>query len=233
LTVRLEVVADPDWAEVVASEWNARLTVNPTLRMCLPTGATPRSVYSLAASRADFSRSTVFLLDEFGLPPGDPGRCDEMLRRDLLALLATPPATVEGLNPQAEDLDQECGRYEMLLAHGGLDLTMLGLGGNGHLGLNEPGSDAHSPTRVVELSESTAIGMDEYGATAETDWGMTVGMSRLLACREIWLLVTGQHKAEVLAGTLNDNVGPDLPASYLREAANVVVWADQSAASLL
>jgi 6-phosphogluconolactonase/glucosamine-6-phosphate isomerase/deaminase len=121
----------------------------------------------------------------------------------------------------------------MLLAHGGLDLTKLGLGGNGHLGLNEPGSDAHSPTRVVELSESTAIGMDEYGATAETDWGMTVGMARLLACREIWLLVTGQHKAEVLAGTLNNNVGPDLPASYLREAANVVVWADQAAASLL
>jgi glucosamine-6-phosphate deaminase len=62
---------------------------------------------------------------------------------------------------------------------------------------------------------------------------MTVGMARLLACREIWLLVTGQHKAEVLAGTLNNNVGPDLPASYLREAAHVVVWADQSAASLL
>jgi len=203
------------------------------MRMCLPTGATPRSVYSLIARSGDFSRSTVFLLDEFGLPPGDPGRCDEMLRRDLLALLPAPPATVERLNPQSEDLDQECGRYEMLLAHGGLDLTLLGLGGNGHLGLNEPGSDAHSPTRVVALSESTADSIDEYGATAETDWGMTVGMARLLASREIWLLVSGRHKAEVLAGTLNDAVGPDLPATYLREAANVVVWADESAASLL
>ncbi|HEY5890063.1 MAG TPA: 6-phosphogluconolactonase, partial [Acidimicrobiia bacterium] len=175
MTVRIEVVPDNDWAEAVASEWTARLNASQTLRMCLPTGATPRSLYSLVANRADFSRSIVFVLDEFGLPSGDPGRCDEMLRRDLLALLATPPAMVESLNPQAEDLDQECGRYEMLLAHGGLDLTMLGLGGNGHLGLNEPGSDAHSPTRVVELSESTANSIDEYGAAAETDWGMTVG----------------------------------------------------------
>jgi glucosamine-6-phosphate deaminase len=232
LSLRLETLADRDWAEVVATEWVARLEARPDLRMCLPTGSTPRPLYAGAAD-ADFSRSTVFQLDEFGLPDGDPGRCDSMLRRDFLEGLAHPPALVEGFDPQAPDLKSECDRYEMLLAHGGLDLTILGLGANGHLGLNEPGSKATSPTRVVELAASTVEGLDEYGAIADADWGMTIGMARLLDSDEIWLLVTGAHKAQTLAETLNGPIGPQLPASFLRQSANVVIWADQAAASAL
>jgi len=201
--------------------------------MCLPTGSTPRPVYSAVAAQADFSASTVFVLDEFGLPEGDLARCDQMLQRDLLEKLPTPPARLESLDPQAVDLAAECDRYERLLTRGGLDLTLLGLGANGHLGLNEPGSDAASPTRVVELAPSTAEAIDEYGAASDTDWGMTIGISRLLASDDIWLLVTGGHKSEILAATLKAEVGPSLPASYLREAGNVVVWADESAATLL
>lgn len=201
--------------------------------MCLPTGSTPRPLYSAVAHQADFSASTVFVLDEFGLPEGDPARCNQILQRDLLRNLTNPPAHLENLDPQAPDLEAECNRYDMLLAQGGIHLTLLGLGSNGHLGLNEPGSDASSPTRVVELAPSTAEGIDKYGAVSETDWGMTVGMARLLASDEIWLLVTGSHKSEILAATLKDVVGPSLPASYLREADNVFVWADESAASLL
>lgn len=233
MSLHIEVVPDRKWAEVIASKWAQRLEARPTLRMCLPTGSTPRPLYRAVADRADFSSSTIFVLDEFGLPEGDPARCDQMLRRDLLEHLPAPLAQLECLNPQAADLEAECNRYEMLLAQGGLDLTLLGLGANGHLGLNEPGSDSTSPTRVVHLAPSTAEGIDDYGALAKTNWGMTIGLARLLESDEIWLLVTGAHKAEVLAGAMKDAVGPRLPATYLHDAKNVVVWADESAASLL
>lgn len=233
MSLNLEIVLDAKWGEVVAAEWAGRLEARASLRMCLPTGSTPRPLYAAVADKADFSESTVFVLDEFGLPEGDPGRCDQMLERDLLDHLSAAPLRVESLSPQAEDLADECDRYEMLMAQGGLDLTLLGLGSNGHIGLNEPGSDSTSVTRVVELAPSTTDGIEDYGAISTTTWGMTVGLARLLASGEIWLLVTGEHKAEILAATLKDVVGPTLPATFLREANNVTVWADESAASLL
>jgi glucosamine-6-phosphate deaminase len=210
-----------------------RLSDQPDLRMCLPTGNTPAPVYREVSPRSDFSRSTIFLLDEFGLPSDDPARCDSMLRRDLLDLLDRPPAAFEALDPQAEDSGAECDRYEMAIAAGGLDLTLLGLGSNGHLGLNEPGCGPDCPTRKVKLSPETAAGMGRYGAAGSTTWGMTVGLGRLLQSGEIWLLVTGSHKAEVLQRSLQGPIDPDIPASYLRTSLNVVVWADRSAAARL
>lgn len=233
MTPRIEILTGDDWAAQVAAAWAERIAASPNLRMCLPTGATPKSVYDRIAGSADFSQSAIFILDEFGLPPGDPARCDQMLRRDLLDRLDRPPASIDGLDPQAADLDEECARYSSSVVERGLDLTLLGLGANGHLGLNEPGSTATSTTRVVDLAEATRAGLSKYGAEHDTYWGMTLGLSELLASREIWLLVRGRHKAEILEGALKDRIGPSLPATFLREASNVTVWADQEAASLL
>lgn len=154
-----------------------------------------------------------------------------MLRRDLLDLLDPPPAAFDALDPQAVDLGAECDRFEMAIASGGLDLTLLGLGSNGHLGLNEPGCDPGCPTRKVKLSPETATGMAKYGAEGTTTWGVTVGLGRILQSTEVWLLVTGSSKAEVLQRTLQGPIGPEVPSSYLRTAPNVVVWADESAAA--
>jgi 6-phosphogluconolactonase/glucosamine-6-phosphate isomerase/deaminase len=198
--------------------------------MCLPTGRTPEPVYRRVAKAADFSRSTVFLLDEFGLPAGDPARCDRMLQQSLFDRLATPPSDYHRLDPDTPEHEQECARFAELLAEDGLDLVLLGLGGNGHLGLNEPGSEPDSPTRVVELAATTRQGMRSYGAVADTDWGMTTGLKELLAGREVWLLVSGDHKREILRRFLEEPVGADLPATWLREHDNCVVWADEAAA---
>ncbi len=231
MTPDLRVLPDAGWAGAVASEWAARLASNPELRMCLPTGKTPSPVYQKIAP-FDFSRSVIFLLDEFGLPPDDPARCDATLRRDLIDRLDTPPAVFDSLNP-AGDIGAECDRYEMAIAAGGLGLTILGLGGNGHLGLNEPGCDPGCPTRRVTLAPETISGMSGYGARTITDWGITVGLGRLLQSDEIWLLVTGPGKARILRRTLEDQISPEIPATYLRTAPNVVIWADESAAAEL
>ena len=231
--IDLRVIADDSWPSAIADEWARRLERDPALRMCLPTGSTPVPVYEDMSERGGFADTTIFLLDEFGLPSGDPGRCDAMLERDLLSRLPERPAQVEMLDPQAKDLEAECRRFDEAIADGGLGLSLLGLGRNGHLGVNEPGSDVDSPTRVVDLAQETIEGLRRYGADTTTTWGMTVGLGPLLASSEIWLLVSGERKATILDRSLNGPVSPSVPASLLRTCDRVTVWADESAASHL
>ena len=190
-------------------------------------------MYPEAARSIDFSAATVFLLDEFDLPVGHPARCDAMLRRDFLAHLGAPPAATHSLDPTAPDSEAECRRFESIVDAGGLTLTLLGLGGNGHLGLNEPGTEADAPTRVVRLAPSTTRAAARYDPDAEPEAGMTLGMRPILASEEIWLLVTGAHKAAILGRTLNGPIGSEVPATYLRNHPNAVVLADRAAADQL
>jgi glucosamine-6-phosphate deaminase len=116
----------------------------------------------------------------------------------------------------------------------GLDLVVLGLGMNGHVGFNEPGSFADSPTRIVRLAASSrAAAMARYGAATVPTAGITVGMDRILAAGEVWLLVTGNRKAGILRRALRDPEDPDCPASCLRRHPNLAVIVDEEAAALL
>jgi len=230
VTIRLEIFDDDQWADRVAQRWAMVMQRNRAARLCLPTGETPRPAYAVAASVIDLDAATVFILDEFDLPPDNPARCDAMIQHDLLDLLTHQPKAVHGLDPAAQDPDAECRRFASLVADGGLDLALLGLGGNGHLGLNEPGTPADAPTRVTRLASSTTEAASRYGADVEPNWGMTLGMGAILDSDEVWLLVTGSHKADILDRTLNGPIGPDVPATYLREHPKATVLADRSAA---
>jgi glucosamine-6-phosphate deaminase len=233
----LEVLAPGAWAAAVASRLADRLRQRPDLRVCLPTGDTPTPVYAeLVAGerRGDVSlaRATVILLDEWaGLPPGDPARCDARLRTELIDRLAAPPAfvpiDVDGPDDEAAALAHDAAAH-------GLDLAILGLGMNGHVGFNEPGSRPDDPTRLVRLAVSSReAATARYGAGSTPTAGITVGLARLLEAGECWLLVTGERKAGVLRRALELPEGPDCPASYLCRHARLTVFADEAAASLL
>ncbi|MGM0819676.1 MAG: 6-phosphogluconolactonase, partial [Actinomycetota bacterium] len=142
------------------------------------------------------------------------------------------PAAVHRLDPDAEDLDAECARFRRVVADGGLDLCLLGLGANGHVGLNEPGSAPDGPTRRVGLAPASTVAASRYGDAAPT-WGLTLGMAEILEAREVWLLVAGAHKAAVLAEALEGPVTPALPASLLRRHERLRVLADAPAAAAL
>jgi glucosamine-6-phosphate deaminase len=230
--MRIEVFPAAEWAGAVANEWIERVGENPSLRLCLPTGATPRPLYhELAALRPELGETEIFLLDEFlGLPPGNPGRCDEMLRADFTDLIDGLPS-ITAMDPDG-DLDEEVRRYEAAVTAGGLDLTLLGLGRNGHLALNEPGSTPADRTRVVELHPATAAITAEVAGTLPTG-GITLGLANILESREIWLLVTGSAKADILAAAVEGPIGPEVPASYLRIHDDVTVFADEAAAGSL
>jgi glucosamine-6-phosphate deaminase len=139
---------------------------------------------------------------------------------------------VHTIEVDARDLDASVARHAAC-SHA-LDLVVLGLGMNGHVGFNEPGSFPDSPTRVVRLAASSRqAAMARYGAAAVPTAGITLGMDRILAAREVWLLVTGERKAPVLRRALRDPEGPDCPASYLRRHGGLTVFTDQEAAALL
>ena len=235
---RLEVLPAGEWAATVAGWFGARLRDRPGLRVCLPPGATPSPVSAeLAAGEwrgeVSFAGATVLLLDEWvGLPPDDPARCDARLRDELIGQLAAPPRfvaiDVDGPDPEAAAAAHDA---EAAL---GLDLVLLGLGMNGHVGFNEPGSRPDDGTRLVRLAVSSReAATSRYGAGHAPTAGVTLGLARILAAGECWLLVTGERKAAILRRALDEPEGPDCPASYLRRHPNLVVFADEAAAALL
>lgn len=234
----LRILPAATWADAVAGDLAERLRANPALRVCLPTGATPVPVYEALVGlarrgEASFAGATVVLLDEWvGLPPGDPARCDTRLRAQLLDRLPVPPAAVHMIDVDAPDLEAAVARHAAVAVD--LDLVVLGLGTNGHVGFNEPGSLADSPTRVVRLAASSReSAMARYSAASVPTGGITLGMDGILAAREVWLLVTGEEKAAALRHALRDPEGPDCPASYLRRHPNLRVIVDEGAAALL
>ncbi len=239
MTFRLDVLPAAAWADRVAAELAAHIRESPRLRLCLPTGDTPAPVYArlveLARSgEVSFAEAVVIALDEYlGVAPGHPSRCDVRLRRELLDELPEPPAAYHPIEADDPDPDRAAAHHDSVAAQG-IDLALLGLGMNGHVGLNEPGSFADARTRVVRTAEaSRRAAVERYGADPPPTAGITLGMDRLLAAGAIWLLVTGARKAEILARALDAPEGPDCPASYLRRHGALRVLVDEPAAARL
>ena len=188
---------------------------------------------AFAASGGDLTKATVFLLDEFGLPSGSSGRCDTMIQTDFINKLAAPPGVFNTWDTESDDLAAVAATMDAALSDGGLDLMILGIGSNGHLGLNEPGTQRDTSSRRVDLHPNTIAAAQRYGATVLPTWGMTFGMATVMGARRVWLLATGHHKARIVASALTGSVGPDITASFLQDHSSLTVMLDEDAASLL
>jgi glucosamine-6-phosphate deaminase len=181
----------------------------------------------------DPSELTVFQLDEYvGVPPNDRRSLGRWLDRSFVVPLGLAEGQVVWLDPLVADLDAECRRYDEAIHARGLDLAILGLGPNGHLGFNEPPSPADAPTRVVALTpESVRSNAAYWGSEADVPRrAMTAGMAVLLAARRIVLVVAGGHKRDILRSVLHGPASPAVPASFLQRHADAVVVTDAAAA---
>jgi glucosamine-6-phosphate deaminase len=126
-----------------------------------------------------------------------------------------------------------CRDYDTAVG-AGFDLVLLGIGTNGHLGMNEPGSAADSSTRRVDLHETTIQSSARYFThTNLPRWGLTIGLQGILAAREVWVLANGARKAEIVERTVRGEIGAANPASLLRRHPNCSLFVDNAAAALL
>lgn len=214
------------------------LAEHPNASLLVATGNTPMGVYQELARRRgqgslDAGKARVFQLDEYmGLDPDDFRSLNGWTRRAFVQPLGIPDAQVTRLEADAGDPQLACRAYEAAVAAaGGIDLAILGLGPNGHLGFNEPPSAADAPTRTIDLTEQSVESNAPYwgGRDQVPRLAVTAGMNVILAARHIVLLVSGEHKRSILDRTISGPVTPDVPASWLQRAPNVTILADRDA----
>ncbi len=219
------------------------LEVNPSLVLGLPTGRTPIPVYReltrlCQAGRADFSQASTFNLDEFiGLSPGDPRGYRAFMDRHLFAGVNLAPRRINFLDGAAPDFVRECARYERAISRtGGIDVQILGLGGNGHIGFNEPGlsliARSHRTALTRQTRRANAALFNDRLAEVPRE-ALSMGMATILGGRRIVLVATGAAKARCVQRALEGPVTPRLPASFLQLHPRVEVWLDRSAAGRL
>jgi glucosamine-6-phosphate deaminase len=188
--------------------------------------------------RADFSQATTFNLDEFeGLGRGDAGSYRSFMERMLFDHVNLPAARAHMLNGRAADWRREVARYERQISRaGGLDLVVLGVGGNGHLGFNEPAEVLEARTHRVTLHPETrranASLFGGFWRDVPTH-ALSMGIGTILSARHAVLLATGSSKARVVARALAGPVSTRMPASLLQAHPDVVVVLDREAAAAL
>ena len=215
-----------------------RLRARPDLRLILPTGRTPLGLYEvLRAHAVDGSlparRATLFQLDEYvGLGPDDGRSYAAYLRRELEGVEFGTTHTLDGARA---DLEAECARHRTLLEEAPVDLAVLGLGRDGHVAFDEPGSPMEPGVRRVRLHPTTrADAADAFGGFEHVpEEALTVGLGTLLEARELLMLVTGEAKAEALHAMLEGVRGTSWPASMLRGHPRLTILCDAPAARLL
>jgi glucosamine-6-phosphate deaminase len=233
------VLAGPDDVARTAAELIVnRLRARPRLRMLLPTGRTPLGVYAALRAHArrgelPSSGAIVFQLDEYrGLGPDDERSFGAFLRRELSGIEI---AAFHGLDGTAPDPAAECARHQQQLDEAQIDLAVLGLGHDGHVAFDEPGSRLDEGTRLVALHPQTRTdaAADFGGLDHVPTHALTVGLRTLLAARELLMLVTGEGKAQALRTLLLDPPGAGFPASLLRSHPRLTLICDAPAASVL
>lgn len=241
----MEVVILKDAHEVgrtAASAFATLLERRPHAVLGLATGSSPLPVYDeLARLNAeeglDFSRASGFALDEYvGLPADHPESYRSVVSRDFAGRVNIDPARIHTPDGAAADLEAACARYEQaILDAGGVDLQILGIGTDGHIGFNEPGSSLASRTRIKTLTEQTRRDNARFFSSIDDvpHHVVTQGVGTIMDARHVVLVATGAVKAEAVHGLVEGPVTAMCVASVLQFHPHTTVIVDEAAASAL
>jgi glucosamine-6-phosphate deaminase len=219
-----------------------RISQFPNSHIGLATGATQTNVYRALISHykdgtVSFSKSRFYMLDEYvGLHPDSNDSFFSFLMNKFLQQVDLENESLERLDGNSKDLDGEAIRFEHVLENsGGIDLQLLGIGANGHIAFNEPGSLFDSRTRVVELHPETMEINSQYfePGAAIPKLALTQGLGTISKAKSILLVATGSTKAKAIHDMVQGPLSLDCPASILQNHPDVTVILDEAAASLL
>lgn len=211
---------------------------NPVLG--LATGSTPEGLYQRIIEKhqqdeVSFKNVTTFNLDEYvGLEQNDSNSYYNFMNEKLFSQVDIAADRVHIPNGVAADLEKECMEHERAIEQaGGIDVQVLGIGGNGHIGFNEPGTSFDSKTHIVDLDESTIQANARFFHSIEEvpTQAISMGIETIMNSKEILLLVSGEAKADATAKLLHGDISEDFPASILKKHENVTVIVDEAALS--
>ncbi|HUM00012.1 MAG TPA: glucosamine-6-phosphate deaminase [Mycobacterium sp.] len=242
----MEVVILPESraiAGIAADALGSLVNRKPTAVLGLATGSSPLPIYDELASRCDagrisFQQARGFTLDEYvGLPADHPQRYRNVIATVLVSRVDFAPGAVQGPDGLAADIPAACAQYEGAIHRaGGVDLQLLGIGTDGHIGFNEPGSSLASRTRIKTLTRQTRLDnarfFDDDIDHVPTHC-LTQGLATIMDARHIVLVATGRRKAEAVHQLVEGPVSAMWPASILQHHPHVTVLLDDAAAQRL
>ena len=239
----MEIIILPtpsDVARTAADAIEEQVRSGPSV-LGLATGSTPLGTYQELIERhrngLSFARAQAFLLDEYvGLPSAHPQSYHSVIRDEFTASVDFGPDAVQGLDGMAADPEVETRQYEArIAAAGGVDIQILGIGTDGHIGFNEPMSSLASRTRIKTLTQQTRQDNARFFDSADEvpDHVLTQGLGTIREARHLLLLAMGEAKAEAIAAAVEGPVAAICPASALQLHPHVTVLVDQAAASKL
>jgi glucosamine-6-phosphate deaminase len=231
-----------EYVNYAANHFCRVVQAKPMAVLGLATGSSPIGLYQelvarYKAGKVDFAQVRTFNLDEYvGISPQHPQSYRFFMEQNLFAHVNIPAENIHIPSGVGADMGAEATRYERLLAENGpVDLQVLGLGVNGHIGFNEPGTPFSSRTHVVQLTDSTIAANSRFFTTkAEVPrQAITMGVASIMSAREIMLLATGDSKAQAVKAALEGEVTTQVPASVLQTHPAVTIILDPAAAALL
>lgn len=209
--------------------------------VCTASGDTPAGLYKAFFDKVKNKEAAIadwyFLaLDEWvGMNGDDQGSCRFHLNNQLLNPLKVSNDKIIFFDGRSNNLQEECERIENFIRRKGpIDVSILGLGMNGHIGMNEPGTSVNTRTHVSELDPVTKkVGQKYFRTAQELTAGITLGLANLLESKYIFLLISGAHKAEIVKQVLEGEISEKVPGSLLRNHPGLRVYLDKEAAQLL
>ena len=241
----MKIYACPDYQAMsrrAAAIIAAQVTLKPDCVLGLATGSTPIGAYAQLVKwyqQGDLSFAQVKSanLDEYrGLAPDHDQSYRYFMQHNLFDHVDIKPENTNVPNGMAADPGAECSRYDQVIQDlGGVDLQLLGMGHNGHIGFNEPADEFVRETHVVDLTESTIQANARFFASADEvpRQAMTMGIQTIMQARKVLVAVSGQGKAEIVKKAFTGPVTPQVPASILQMHPDVILVGDKAALSLL
>lgn len=231
-------------AAAIAADAISRLFRDrPTCVLGIATGSSPLGIYDelgrrVTAGELSLADASAFMLDEYvGLPVDHPERYRNVVARDFVAKVDIDPANVHGPDGLAADVPQACASYEQQISDaGGIDLQILGLGTDGHIAFNEPGSSLGSRTRIKTLTSQTRSDNARFFDDRIEDVPqhcLTQGLGTISECRHALVVVTGRHKAQAVHQVVEGPVTAMWPGSVLQLHPHATIIVDRAAASRL